>query len=245
VIATLEITMNSPEPSALPRPLILVADADAETRALYSVVFGLAGCEVVEAADGRQALTRALMRPPALVVTEIRLPFLDGCALCELLRRDRATADVPVLVVTGDSGRTSVDRARETGADCVIFKPATPEAIVGEARRLLDGPREPRPQSTAIALALAPQRLSDALSRGATRSRATQTKALVRFSSRTPPARPPALRCPSCDHTLTYEVSHVGGVNSLHREQWDYFSCPSGCGTVQYRHGTRSVRRVE
>jgi hypothetical protein len=40
-------------------------------------------------------------------------------------------------------------------------------------------------------------------------------------------------------------VSHVGGVNSLHREQWDYFSCPAGCGTFQYRQRTRRVRRME
>jgi CheY-like chemotaxis protein len=57
----------------------------------------------VEASDGRDALTKTLMHPPALIVTELRLPFIDGYALCERLRSDRATADVPILVVASDS----------------------------------------------------------------------------------------------------------------------------------------------
>jgi CheY-like chemotaxis protein len=236
---------EAPASSAQPLPQILVADDDAETRALYAFVLGLAGCDVVEASDGRQALAMALMRPPALVVTEIRLPFLDGCALCEILRRDRETADVPILVVTGDSRPASVERARQTGANSVLLKPATPEAIVTEARRLLTVPRELHSRSAAInAYLAAPRRTPGELAGHASRPR-TQTRALERFSSSTPPTQPPELRCPSCDGGLTYELSHVGGVNNLHREQWDYFSCATGCGTFQYRQRTRRVRRME
>jgi CheY-like chemotaxis protein len=212
---------------------------------LYSSVFGLAGCEVVEASDGRQALAKALMRPPALVVTEIRLPFLDGCSLCEILRRDRATADVPVLVVTGDLQPAALERARQTGADCVLFKPSTPEAIVNEARRLLDTPREQRSRAIDAQPATPRPAASQPSSRSTKPHRTTQTKALQRFSTNTPPVRPPALQCPWCDSSLTYDVSHIGGVNDLHREQWDYFSCPAGCGAFQYRQRTKSVRRVE
>jgi CheY-like chemotaxis protein len=246
-VATLDRPMirQAPAPSAQPRPQILVADADPETRTLYAFVLGRTGCEVVEASDGRQALTIALMRPPALVVAEIRLPLLDGCALCEILRRDRETADVPILIVTSDSRPASVERARQTGADSVLLKPATPEAIAAEARRLLAVPREPHSRSAAIDACLTvPRRAPRELAGPASRHR-SQTRALERFSSKTPPAPPPKLRCPSCDGELSYQLSHVGGVNSLHREQWDYFSCPGACGTFQYRQRTRRVRRVE
>src|SRR6202158_3045068 len=91
-------TTNDLGPFA-PTPSILVVDANDDTRELYRQSFQLCGCHVVEAADGRDALTKALVSPPSLVVTEISLPFLDGYALCEILRRDRATADIPILVV--------------------------------------------------------------------------------------------------------------------------------------------------
>jgi CheY-like chemotaxis protein len=236
---------QAPASSAQPLPQVLVADADPETRTLYAFILGLAGCQVVEASDGRQALTIALMRPPALVVAEIRLPFLDGCALCEILRRDRETADTPILIVTSDSRPASVERARQTGADWVLLKPATPEVIVAEARRLLAAPRDLQSRAAAMSARLTvPWRFPGELAGGIPRRR-SQTRTLERFSSKTPPATPPELRCPACDGELTYEVSHVGGVNNLHREQWDYFSCPAGCGSFQYRQRTRRVRRVE
>jgi hypothetical protein len=57
-------------------------------------------------------------------------------------------------------------------------------------------------------------------------------------------ASAPELLCPSCDGPLHYERSHIGGVSSKHAEQWDYFLCPRGCGTFQYRERTRKLRSV-
>src|SRR6476660_4264152 len=67
---------------------ILVVEPDDEARALYSELLHRAGCEVVEASDGREALVKAFAQTPTLVVTETRLPMLDGYALCEVLRAD-------------------------------------------------------------------------------------------------------------------------------------------------------------
>jgi CheY-like chemotaxis protein len=62
-------------------PRILVVDGNDDTRELYRQSFQLSGCDVVEASDGRDALAKALVSPPSLIVTEITLPFLDGFAL--------------------------------------------------------------------------------------------------------------------------------------------------------------------
>src|SRR5579871_3030867 len=67
---------------------VLVAEPDADTRALYRTALSLAGCDVSVALDGREALTTALVQPPTLIVSELRLPLIDGYALCEILRRD-------------------------------------------------------------------------------------------------------------------------------------------------------------
>jgi CheY-like chemotaxis protein len=64
-------------------PQILVAEADDDTRALYTQSFALVGCDVMEASDGREALAIGLVRPLNLVVTEIKLPLVDGFAPCE------------------------------------------------------------------------------------------------------------------------------------------------------------------
>jgi len=59
---------------------ILVAEHDADARAVYRELFRSAGADVVEAADGREALVSALCKPPALLFTDLRLPLLDGYA---------------------------------------------------------------------------------------------------------------------------------------------------------------------
>jgi DNA-binding response OmpR family regulator len=83
-----------------PRPLVLIVEVDDDTRALYRQVLEHLGYVVIEAADGREALTKAFTPPPDLIVTETTLPFVDGYSLCQILRRDRVTTTVPILVVT-------------------------------------------------------------------------------------------------------------------------------------------------
>jgi two-component system, chemotaxis family, chemotaxis protein CheY len=212
---------------------ILVVDADDDTRSLYRESLRLAGCDVVDAADGREALVKALTHRPALVVTETRLPMFDGYALCEVLRRDSMTRGVPILVVTTETRPTELDRARESGADGVLVKPVPPDALLKEIRRLL---RHPEKRNESVTTNLNATRLPNQ------RRRKSLAKAHPRFETDAPPATPPTLVCPSCDRPLIYERSHVGGVSSRHPEQWDDYTCPASCGTFVYRQRTRKLR---
>ena len=237
-------TTNDLRPLA-PIPRILVVDANDDTRELYRQSFQLSGCHVVEASDGRDALTKALVSPPNLVVTEISLPFLDGYALCEILRRDRATADIPILVLTA-ARPTDMDRARRAGADIVVAKPTTPDHIVSLSRRLIDEVKDLRGHGRRHeASAAAPSEISEsALADLGERRRTVLVKAHSRFTTTTPATPPASLICPSCDRPLAYDRSHIGGVSDRQREQWDYYMCPA-CGAFQYRQRTRKLRRVD
>jgi CheY-like chemotaxis protein len=227
-----------PPATGEPAPLsILVVDADPGTRAVYRESFALSGSTVVEASDGREALAKALSDPPAIVVTALNLPLIDGYALCEILRRDPATANVPILVITGES-RRAADRALSLGADAVVLKPSTPEFILAETRRLIADARELRGRAATARAGASQQRAHSAQRQG------RLSKTFARFTTKTPPATAPDLMCPSCERPLTYEHSFVGGVSERYPEQWDHYAC-STCGAFQYRHRTRALRRVE
>jgi CheY-like chemotaxis protein len=216
--------------AAAPRPRILVADADDDTRALYCSAFAALGFDIEEASDGRDALAKALSHPPALVVAEMALPFLDGCALCEILRRDRATTNIPILVVTAESRPAQINRARQAGADLVLVKPTSLDQLSNEVMRLIAPgdihPRTTSTEATPLAESAPPGR------------RKAQAKAFLRVS-----ATPASLRCPSCADPLIYLESHVGGVSARNPEQWDDFCCKR-CGLFQFRQRTRKLRRV-
>lgn len=224
---------------------ILVVDPDVPLRLRYRSALEAAGHTVVEAADGRDALVEALVRPPRLLITETRLPAMDGYALCEILRRDRVTCTLPILVVTADGAREQLERAREAGADAVLVKPAAPDLLLGETQRLLDqgsmaGRRPAAPDGAARQPAQGDGHDGRPQGAGAVRSRVH-----ARFDTTEPPALPPSLHCPVCDCALVYRRSYVGGVSSRHPEQWDYYTCPRACGAFEYRQRTRKLRRVE
>ena len=129
---------------------VLVADADANTLALYRQAFADQGCDLIEAMDGRDALTKALVRTPSLVMTELGLPLMDGFALCQILRRDRATAHVPIIVVTTAARAAQSARLEAVGVDTVIVKPTTAAEIRDRAHAAIAKAGELRNRSAAI-----------------------------------------------------------------------------------------------
>lgn len=215
-------------PRILPR--VLVVDGDADNRELYRDSFTLEGWAVVEAGDGREALVHALTSRPWVVVTELRLPLIDGVALCEILRRDRATEAVPILVVTSETRPVELARAERAGASAVLIKPSTPDLIVAEMKRLVE--------SASNAAAFPALRTPSSPS-----GRRSLVKAHRRLSTTTPDQPPVSLSCPICSRPLRYQETFIGGVNSRHPERWDYYGC-ARCGNFQYRHRTRKLRQL-
>jgi CheY-like chemotaxis protein len=220
-------------------PRVLVVEPDDDIRALHREALRLSGYQVIESTDGRDALAKALTRPPALVVTGLRLAFIDGFALCEILRRDSQTDAARILVITSESQPSELARARLAGADRVLVKPVASNVLVREARQLLTSPPDSREAFPRHAM-----RATAADVAAHQRRRTVLAKAHARFSTSTPPIAPPALTCPTCDRALTYERSHIGGVSERHQEQWDYYTCAGGCGAFEYRQRTRKIRPV-
>ena len=106
---------------------MLIAERDVNVRALQRVFLERAGLAVEFADDGLAALERARRAPPALVVTEILLPRLDGLTLCRRLRDEPATAHVPVVVF---SVLAAAARAAEAGARAFLRKPLVESTFV-------------------------------------------------------------------------------------------------------------------
>jgi CheY-like chemotaxis protein len=210
---------------------ILVAEGDEDTRTLYRAALHPLNFDVVDAADGRQALVSALSHPPNLLLCETNLLLIDGYSLCELLRRDAATRHVAILVVTGESRPSALDRARRVGVDSILVKPCSPEVLVAEVIRLCDPRRRER------------RDLLDSV-RSATTAKALLTRSHERYETTAPPLAPPRLVCSGCDCELSFVRSHIGGVNEDHAEQWDHFRCERCRSLFEYRHRTRKLREV-
>lgn len=122
--------MQSAHPN---KPVILIAERDQQLRKLQQYFLSRAGYEVDFADDGEAALERARLDLPALVITEILIPKIDGLALCRRLREDPATRDVPVLVFSILAAEV---RAREAGASAFLRKPLVDSIFLAAVQQL-------------------------------------------------------------------------------------------------------------
>jgi CheY-like chemotaxis protein len=113
--------------------LILIAERDLQVRKLQQHFLGQAGFEVEFTGDGQATLERARAALPALVVTEILIPKLDGLALCRRVREDPEIRDVPLLVFTILAAQV---RAIEAGATAFLRKPLVDSIFVAAVQEL-------------------------------------------------------------------------------------------------------------
>ena len=213
---------------------------------MYVESLKLANWAVVEAIDGPEALALALARRPDVIIADSHLPGISGRELCRLLRVDLATRATPIVLVTSDTMARELEPLRASGASSVMIKPCLPETLLSESVRLLEDSRTVRESVTAAAEAR-PTLLTDSarrLNEAELRARRMMSRTHQRGETDVPPSSPPELICPECDRPLDYKSSQVGGVSVRHAEQWDYFFCPSGCGTFQYRQRTRKLRKM-
>ncbi|HYE16321.1 MAG TPA: response regulator, partial [Pyrinomonadaceae bacterium] len=101
-------------------PLVLVADDDDDTRTLFSIMLGMRGCAVIEAADGEEAVRLAESAGPDLIIMDGSLPRLDGFAAARRIRKMRS---VPIVFVSGHAEPSFLALAREAGCDEYLVKP--------------------------------------------------------------------------------------------------------------------------
>lgn len=102
---------------------ILIAEDDSTLRAMIAERATMLGYEVVEAANGQEALTKAQSSPPDLFLLDIEMPVMDGYSAVKQLRRDKRFSATPMIALTGLAGRQDEEKALEAGFDAFASKP--------------------------------------------------------------------------------------------------------------------------
>ena len=119
------------------KPTILVVDDEPDAVELVAFNLKAAGCDVATATDGEQALKQARELLPDLIVLDLMLPEVDGLEVCKILRRDGATASIPIVMLTAKAGEVDRVLGLELGADDYLTKPFSPRELVLRVKRLL------------------------------------------------------------------------------------------------------------
>ena len=116
---------------------ILVVDDEPEAVELVEFNLKQAGFDVATAADGAEALKKARLLLPSLIVLDLMLPEVDGMEVCKLLRHDPATAAIPIVMLTAKAAEIDRVLGLELGADDYVTKPFSPRELVLRIKSLL------------------------------------------------------------------------------------------------------------
>jgi two-component system chemotaxis response regulator CheY len=109
------------------RRTILIVDDDPSIRKLIATTLeDVSGYRLEEAADGDEAIDRALDALPEIVFLDLEMPRVDGIETCRRMRSEPTLADAKIVVLTGDSGERAEHNAQAAGADLFLTKPFSP-----------------------------------------------------------------------------------------------------------------------
>ena len=120
-------------------PLILLAEDFEDARDLYRDYLEFSGFSVEVAANGREAIDRALALKPDLILMDASMPVLDGWQATRELKANPATKHIPVLALTAHAFDDARQEARSSGCDGFVIKPCLPDDLVAKVRETLGG----------------------------------------------------------------------------------------------------------
>ena len=122
--------------AARPRTLLYVED-NADARAVMSEMLRLSGYEVIEAADGAQALAALALQRPDAIVLDIGLPDMNGYELARQIRQLPNSRNVPIIALTGYAQSRDKDAAAQVGFNAHLVKPVDPEELTRTVEAML------------------------------------------------------------------------------------------------------------
>ncbi len=118
--------------------ILIVEDSPTQAQQL-KLVLERHGYEVAVAGNGEEALSAMALREPAMVLSDVVMPGMDGYELCSAIKERPASGGIPVVLVTSLSDASDVLRALESGADGFVTKPYDDRHLLSLVRRILHG----------------------------------------------------------------------------------------------------------
>ncbi|WP_456374690.1 response regulator [Thiolapillus sp.] len=114
---------------------IMVIDDSKTIRRTAENLLTKAGCEVVTAEDGFEALSLVADHHPDLIFVDIMMPRLDGYQTCALIKNNKAYSDTPVVMLSSKDGLFDRAKGRLAGSDQYLTKPFSRDELLDAIRR--------------------------------------------------------------------------------------------------------------
>jgi len=116
---------------------ILIVEDEESLLKLESILLTSKGYDVRGVANGQDALDAVAEEKPDLILLDIMLPEIDGFEVCQRIKDDPDTKDIPVIMLTAKKSREDMARGEKVGADWYITKPFKSVMVIETIQRFL------------------------------------------------------------------------------------------------------------
>lgn len=117
---------------------ILIVEDDPFLLGMYSTKFELEGFRVISASDGQIGLEKANLELPDVILLDIMMPKKDGFGVLDVLKKDKNTKDIPVILLTNLNQASDIQKAQDMGVkDYLIKAHYMPHEIVEKVKNIL------------------------------------------------------------------------------------------------------------
>ena len=120
--------------------ILLVDDHQTVFRLLAAFV-RIKGYELLYAESGQQGIVMARQELPDLILLDVMMPDIDGFRVCQYLKENPETKDIPVMFLTARGAEGDLETGRKAGADGFMTKPFQTTEVLKQIEKLLDGER--------------------------------------------------------------------------------------------------------
>jgi twitching motility two-component system response regulator PilG len=121
-------------------PVVLVVDDSPTVRKIVQLTLQREHMQVLTAADGLSALAAVADASPDLILLDIMLPRMDGYNICQVIRKNLAYRDLPIIMLSGKDGLFDKMRGKLAGSSDYITKPFDSNDLVQTVKRYLAAP---------------------------------------------------------------------------------------------------------
>lgn len=118
-------------------PKILVAEDERDIRELIVFSLQLSDYEVIEAANGEEAVSKALGLLPDLILLDVRMPKMTGYQACRTLKTEQATKDIPIVFLSAKGQELEIQQGKDLGAEAYFLKPFAPDELIEQVQNIL------------------------------------------------------------------------------------------------------------
>lgn len=116
-------------PAAMKRRILVIED-DAHVAEMIAKIVERHGHEAVTASDGVEAISKVMASPTHMIILDIMMPFFSGYWYCDVFKKNPATKEIPVVIISALDKKSDIEKGLKLGADAYVTKPFTEEGLM-------------------------------------------------------------------------------------------------------------------